>query len=87
MHQKGYSRELGCHFLKIDEIKHHCKHSLDDEREGNINNSIRENFNKWTVHCHLMVAKDDQMLGENIRKNGYCIYGYKYFIVIHNGPL
>jgi RNA-binding protein 5/10 len=24
---------------------------------------------------------------ENIRKNGYCIYGYKYLIVIHNGPL
>ncbi|KAJ8580607.1 hypothetical protein M405DRAFT_869358 [Rhizopogon salebrosus TDB-379] len=23
----------------------------------------------------------------NIRKNGYCIYGYKYLIVIHNGPL
>jgi hypothetical protein len=23
----------------------------------------------------------------SIRKNGYCIYGYKYLIVIHNGPL
>jgi hypothetical protein len=23
----------------------------------------------------------------HIRKNGYCIYGYKYLIVIHNGPL
>jgi hypothetical protein len=22
-----------------------------------------------------------------IRKNGYCIYGYEYLIVIHNGPL
>jgi hypothetical protein len=22
-----------------------------------------------------------------IRKNGYCIYGYKYLILIHNGPL
>jgi hypothetical protein len=30
------------------------------------------------------VAENDAL---SIRKNGYCIYGYKYLIVIHNGPL
>jgi hypothetical protein len=53
-------------------------------------NGVSERLNHTIVElarAMLILKNVLKFLWGDIRKNGYCIYGYKYLIVIHNGPL